>query len=106
MEKALLVPGIFGAIMLALVGASIFWNYQTAAERHDNAVELAHQWSSEIYGEDDVRISCQSTDSDSNGYVSCTVMHEDQLIPIECASYVLFNLGDTCRPLSVVGIRR
>lgn len=94
-------------IVLALVfGGTFLWNAATADVTHEHANELAHQWVHEVFPADEARtahVSCQATDSDGNGYVSCTLNiernGEEQLIPIECHAYVAVNWGDTCRPL-------
>lgn len=99
---------------LVFVGAPL-WTYATAATTHRHAVELGNLWVSEIFTPEEAataRLSCQASDSDSNGYVSCTLNitrnGESQLVPIECNSYVFMNVGDTCRPLVplTLGVRR
>jgi len=108
----------FGA--MAVIVALIFvvplvWNASTASTMHENADELATQWVQDIFPPEEARsarTSCQATDSDNNGYISCTLNitrnGEEQLIPIECHAYVLLNYGDTCRPLVplTMGVRR
>ena len=103
-------PGMkmIGLILLLflLIGGSWAWQAMTASTRHAHANELAEQWIDEVFPAEEARTahaSCQATDSDGNGYVSCTLNMtrngEEQLIPIECHAYVMVNFGDTCRPL-------
>lgn len=102
-------------VMFLLVGGICLFPYATASTTHENATNLAQVWVSEVFTAEEAatsRVACQATDSDDNGYISCTLNiernGEDQLIPIECNSYVFFNLGDTCRPLVplTMGVRR
>jgi hypothetical protein len=106
--------GLFVAaaiVMLALAIGSYAWQAETASTVQHNADDLAHRWVNAMYPAEEARtarVTCQATDSDDNGYVSCTLMitheHEEQLIPIECHAYVALNWGDTCRPLVPYGM--
>jgi hypothetical protein len=109
MEKLLVPLGLF----ILIAGGAFAWDLATATTVHHNADDLAHQWIQEVFPPEEARtarVSCQSTDSDGNGYVSCTLNitreGEEQLVPIECHAYVMINLGDTCRPLVPFGIGR
>jgi Na+-translocating ferredoxin:NAD+ oxidoreductase RnfG subunit len=104
-------------VVLALLALALSWLWQamTASTTHQHANELAEQWIHEVFPPEEARtahVSCQATDSDDNGYVSCTLNMtrngEEQLIPIECHAYVMVNFGDTCRPLVplTMGVRR
>jgi hypothetical protein len=113
--------GLVGLVaLLLLLAGSLFggvflYNAVTASTVHEHAVALADGWVNEIFTPEEARtarVSCQSTDSDDNGYVSCTLNvvrnGEEQLIPIECHAYVFVNFGDSCRPLVplTLGVRR
>jgi hypothetical protein len=96
---------IFVIFIIGVIGI-LAWPFMTADTRHTNAQELARQWVSEMFTPAEAataRVSCQAIDSDHNGYVSCTlnIVREGhtELVPIECNSYVVMNVGDTCRPL-------
>jgi hypothetical protein len=106
---------VFAILAVVLVGGSFLWNMVTADVTHEHANELANQWVREVFAPEEARtarVACQATDSDGNGYVSCTLNitrnGEEQLIPIECHSYVVANFGDSCRPLVplTLGVRR
>jgi len=102
-------------IFIVFVAGSLAWPFLTADTTHRHANELADQWIREIFTPAEVataQVNCQATDSDDNGYVSCTLNivrnGESQLIPIECRAYLVTNLGDSCRPLVplTMGVRR
>lgn len=103
-----------GVVLIILVAVGGYaWRAETASTVQSNANELAHQWVAAMYPPEEAaaaRVTCQATDSDGNGYVSCTLMitheHEERLIPIECHAYVAVNWGDTCRPLVPYGVGR
>lgn len=110
----LTVGGLLVVAVLLFV-AVMAWNAGTASTTHEHAGELAARWVHESFTPEEARtarVSCQATDSDHNGYVSCTLNitrnGEEQLIPIECNAYVVLNYGDTCRPLVplTMGVRR
>jgi len=103
------------AIVVVLGGSGFLWQAMTAETVHTHADELAAQWVQQVFPPAEAqtaRVVCQATDSDGNGYVSCTLNiqrnGEEQLIPIECHAYVMANFGDTCRPLVplTMGVRR
>ena len=56
----------------------------------------------------EVRAACQSTDSDNDGYVSCTIVakrpdgSETQDEGIECRHSVYFDYARGCRPMRVL----
>lgn len=96
----------FALVALGMI-ATFVWGRCTSSVRHVNAEEAAHDWVQHMFPPEEARearISCQSTDSDGNGYLSCTINvqqnGEANLIPIECTSYVVDNYGDTCRTLT------
>lgn len=68
---------------------------------HDSAQAYAEQWTREM-GLASAHVNCAGSDSDANGYVSCTVAHKDnngavQTIPIECAIAHSMNGNNGCR---------
>ncbi len=102
-------------LCVVIFGGSFAWNAMTASTVHQHANELAEEWVGEVFPPAEARsarVTCQATDSDGNGYVSCTLNiernGEEQLIPIECHAYLVANFGDTCRPLVplTLGVRR
>jgi hypothetical protein len=70
---------------------------QGVYERH--AREQAVIWTNEMYPNAESHIVCQNQDTDTNGYISCTVrVGNNEPIPIECANpgvFYTYNRG--CR---------
>ena len=72
------------------------------------ATEEANSWANEMYPGQPARVSCQNSDSDYNGYVSCTVRVENETLPIECANpdgLIFANYNHGCRMITYNNIR-
>ena len=87
-----LVVGIFG-----LAGISLFMNCSGANKTA--ATEEANKWVKEV-GIKDANVSCVNSDTDNDGYVSCTIAYRDnngelKTKAIECAAKLTWNTG--CR---------
>lgn len=68
-----------------------------------NAEHSAHTWIGEMFPEaQDVHIVCQGTDSDGNGYVTCSARIDNERLNIECYDYVAFDFGNTCRETTII----
>jgi hypothetical protein len=93
------------AIVLVVVGfitITIAGNFSGANK--EEAEKNATSFATEL-GLDVKHITCVNYDSDNDGYVSCTVAHNNngkvELMPIECARTFSFNSG--CRAQKIVG---
>lgn len=72
------------------------------------ATEEANSWANEMYPGQPSRVSCQNSDSDYNGYVSCTVRVQNETLPIECANpdgMIFVNYNHGCRMITYNNIR-
>ena len=93
MEKVIkvVIAVVFGIILLG-VGVKCTSGYtgldQGAAQ--DNAL----QWAKTM-GIENARATCVKMDSDGDGYISCTVMVNDQPVAIECTGWL--NINNGCR---------
>ena len=86
------VVGIFG-----VGGTSMLMNCSGANKAA--AAEEANKWSKEV-GIKDANVSCVNSDTDNDGYVSCTIAYRDnngelKTKAIECAAKLTWNTG--CR---------
>lgn len=68
-------------------------------KRH--AEEEARTFAADLYPGQNHRVSCMSTDTDGNGYVSCTLIVREQPIPIECANRYSITRNTGCRPMRI-----
>jgi hypothetical protein len=76
--------GVFGVIFVFLAIIFIFW-------QHILAVTEMKIWASRTGAKP---IECMLADSNRDGYVSCTALKGDTVIPLQCGAS-LFNTG--CR---------
>jgi prepilin-type N-terminal cleavage/methylation domain-containing protein len=91
--ELMIVVAIFGILAAVAVSAVV----ASSGGGGQHATEAAHSWAQEM-GYQIEKASCAGTDSDQNGYVSCTVRTSgpaSQLISLECASG--YGLADGCR---------
>lgn len=91
-------------VIIAIIGIAalnIVGNYGGANK--EEAEKNARDFASEL-GLDVKHITCVSYDSDHDGYVSCTIAHNDggkvELMPVECAKAFSFNHG--CRAQKIM----
>lgn len=81
-----------------LVGGAVGGLSGATGIDHDAAEGQARQHAKAL-GLDVQGVTCARTDSDGDGYVSCSIAHRDagnvQVLPVECAVAVTFNSG--CR---------
>lgn len=96
----------FFAVAVAAVfgGASCTCAANITGENHDKATAGARAWAKEM-GLDVGGVSCANSDTDGDGYVSCTVSAKKpdgsvQIVPVECAAAYTFNTG--CRAARIV----
>jgi hypothetical protein len=93
MELMILVA-IGGIVLLVAIG----FFASTGPGKAVDTKQMAIYWVHELYPEaTNVRAICQATDSDFDGYVSCTVVVGDERIAIECSSTWARAAGSTCR---------
>jgi len=101
----LMIVVIILAMILAVVGFGLR-SCLFAPEVRANASEEAHTWVHEMYPEvpaDQVHIVCQGTDTDGNGYVTCSARVGEEHLSLECYAYVAVNPGEnTCREISLL----
>jgi len=103
MMIVIIIVGVFVSILG--VGCSSCLYADEARKRADSDAlnyirELHPDWT-------DVHAVCQSTDSDHDGYVSCTVAAKDSAgsprdLPLECRHSVFFNYSRGCRPVRAI----
>jgi len=107
-KRPKLAAAFFGTLTVAILGIALGWPWIVAGWRQQNAEELAVDYGQKLYPDQKGHYAtCQSRDTDGNGYISCTlrVVRQDdteELIPLECTSYLLVSFGDTCRQVSTV----
>lgn len=107
MESNNVLPVFMAAVLLGVFGVAgeFLYNQSTAPERQDHAVAEAREWMQAMYPEvpaAQVHVSCQGTDSDNNGYVSCSVRAGETRVNLECYSYIVANPGhSTCREVVI-----
>lgn len=96
---------LFVAIALLFVvifGGSIAWEASTSETRHENATTQARAYVRTMHADwQNPNVSCQSVDTDANGYVTCAVNNGSGYPEtIERASYVVdsLNFNRGCRP--------
>jgi hypothetical protein len=90
-------PVVFGLGVVAVVGffvAVIAANTLSFLDGGEMAREEAANWTKDM-GLKGATVSCVNLDSDGDGYVSCTVNNNGQIIPLECARAYSFQSG--CR---------
>lgn len=100
----------FAIVIASLVVGCSYINGQGDAEKFVEQFKSAHMSAAKS-----VTHTCQTRDTDDNGYVSCTVTvdwgianERPEIVPIECA---VNKVGsgcnvEGCRPLSAFGMRR
>lgn len=92
-----LIAGVTIFAFVIILG-SMFLGVCTRAsggyQQHAN--EQARRWVNEMYPNETSHVSCQNADTDSNGYVSCTVRVGDHApMSIECS--VPYSLNEGCK---------
>ena len=75
-------------VLVVLICTSIFFFFYG---QHFMAVKSMNAWANDVSGKP---VNCVFRDTDSNGYISCTAMVNEKLVPLECGTNI-FNLG--CR---------
>lgn len=107
-KRPRLAGGLLAFVALFTVVVVLLWPWIVGGWRQGNAEKLAESYANRLYPDLKGRFAtCQATDTDRNGYVSCTLRivrgdGEEELIPLECNSYLFLNFGDTCRPVSAL----
>jgi hypothetical protein len=97
-----------GELMIVVLSVFVFASVIVADKARKRAEYDATNYIHELHPEwTEIRAVCQSTDSDGDGYVSCTATAKgsaDALreLPLECRHSVFFNYARGCRPLRVV----
>lgn len=96
-------------VVVAIIGIGISLAFFGArgcgrSQNKEHAEEQAKQFTKLFVNNDAIKysVSCQETDSDNNGYVSCTVMiyrtpEHTEPLELECASKWAFSTGEGCR---------
>lgn len=97
-----LIIGLSFVVTLLAVVGGVGWALVApvfSSNVRENATVQARTWVREMYPESrSTAVSCQGSDTDHNGYVSCTIRVADQHpTQIECASYVWFDWNRGCR---------
>lgn len=91
---------VVGSIVVGgLIVGDLAYESSASTTRRENAITEAREWATTMYpNEHIVTVVCQGQDTNSDGYVSCTVrIGTNDPMPIECASYVLLNYNNGCR---------
>jgi len=102
------MAGFFGSLLVLLIGLWIASPWIVAGLRKANAEDVAVEYAQKLYPDQKAHYAtCQGRDTDDNGYVSCTLRivrpdgTEDR-IPLECAAFLVFSYGQTCREMANV----
>jgi hypothetical protein len=95
----LAVVFVFGGILVASCSGALGIDY-------DAATKEAEAWTTKMGLKG--QIDCARTDSDNDGYVSCTLVvkkenGDTEIVPLECAKKYAFNSG--CR-MQKMGYRK
>lgn len=96
-------PVLMGLGVVAVVGffvVAVSANVLSFLDGGDKARSEAASWTKEM-GIKDATVSCVNLDSDGDGYVSCTVNNNGQLIPLECARAYSFQSGCRVQKLQI-----
>ncbi len=93
--ELLIGVSVVGIVMTLIAG--LF--FRGCISSRSEAEREAHDWCNSMHL-DNAAITCAAYDTDSDGYVSCTVGTKDdkghvEVLPIECAAR--FTLNDGCR---------
>jgi len=98
--------GMFMLIAAVLVvgGWLLITGYQscTGTSRQANALKYAHEYAAQLYPGEQATAVCQQVDTDSNGYLSCTLRVGQQVLAIECADNYTIETNKGCRPVRAV----
>lgn len=102
--EKVIIAAVAGIFLALAVGGGCTCAANITGANHDKAIEAARQWGKEM-GLDVKGVSCANSDSDSDGYVSCTVSSAKtdgsvQIHPVECAAAYTLNSG--CRAARIV----
>lgn len=92
----------FVAVACVLFIGVLFLNLGMSAtgQIQARATQEAQTWTREMYPNETSHVACQNSDTDSNGYVSCTVrVGERAPMGIECAVPLSMNNGCRIPPL-------
>lgn len=78
--------------------------------RHNQkqAEEAAIQYAAQLYPAQRANVSCQGVDSDSNSYVSCSLVvgQDPSVISIECADWAAIGLHGCRAARNVIPVQR
>jgi prepilin-type N-terminal cleavage/methylation domain-containing protein len=93
------------AIIAVILGAGgFFFRSCGRSQNKEHAEKQAMQFAKLFVNNDAIKysVSCQETDSDNNGYVSCTAMiyrtpEHTEPLELECASKWSLSTGEGCR---------
>lgn len=90
------ILGICGSIF---IGACMGLTGVTATRSKRHAEEYAREYTTRFMGTRSAIIDCMGTDSDNNGYVTCTVAPQAgaRTTQIECVSNTFFEWNKGCR---------
>lgn len=97
--------GFAFAIVLAIVATiagAVLYPACTGSTRRTNAEKQAQEYAQQLYPGLPSSVVCQAQDTDSNGYLSCTLRAGTQVVPIECADYYMLDWNHGCRPARAV----
>lgn len=92
---AFIVLVILGILFTAVAGISGVF----VAPVRGHAEGYARNYSSRFFGWNSPIVECSGTDSDHNGYVTCTISERVGVRPqlVECASNIWFEFNKNCR---------
>lgn len=88
-----------GVIMIVISVGGVSFLMNCSGLNKDTATKEATEWAKEV-GIENANVSCVNSDTDSDGYISCTIAYKDdkgdlKVKAIECASKLSWNSG--CR---------
>lgn len=82
-------------VAIGIFAMVIFRGAACSAADEREATKAARAFTNDVLGLPGARVSCQGADTNNDGYVSCTVVADDRIIPLECAAWLTW--GDSCR---------
>ncbi len=96
MVQKLTLVSIGLLIVMIIAGLFLHVGMRVTGEYSEHAKQQAMSWSQNMYPNEISHISCQNADTDSNGYISCTIrIGERPPMAIECS--VPMSLNEGCR---------
>jgi hypothetical protein len=79
---------VIGLVVLITVGIIVSTSC-TRTQRQNATEEAATEYARKLFKNKEVGIACSTDDSDGDGYVSCDLMVDGKVHPIECTySYI------------------